>query len=727
MDELIGTQHGDYHLRLDRKVVSRGNTRSADEQEDRLWYMFDCNLAELPQAEQNTRDKQLEAIAGEMAWENEPTDPSSDSRIPAGYTILGQFITHDLTFNTRPLDAGAVNDAPKGGGDRTPQLDLDSVYELSPRLAYPPPRVRTSAGAETARMLYRGSEDDTEPHDLPRYEDVKRPNDLAVYAEDKAIIGDVRNDDNILLSQLHLAFLKLHNQFVGYFGRKGVSDDKLFAKARQYCVWHYQWVIVNDYLPRIVGPEVIQSILALDEKTRRPTKSDFKLYRPPDGTLAPIPVEFSAAAFRFGHSMIRSLYRVNKAGIEYPLFGASKYDPRHLGGQRRLPAMLEVDWTRFFFEPPPREETGEKLDAGVQEHSFQPSHSQPLEESPASKRALAALDRAEHEAVEATTQAEEARTRAERAEARAAEAEGTAAAGRTRAIAARARAGADAAKAKIHEAEVLVRAQQARVKAEKARARAVTAEAIAKAAEARVEAPGTQLHATGSEVEAAEAEPEAHAADASTHATRVRFKADKARAEADEARAEADKARAEADKAATEQALAEVEAFSRFSGIFARKIDSHLTQILSTVPEAILPPDDRRSTKSLALRDLKRGDSLGLASGPAVVKAAQAREVPDVELLSNQRLGLEEIGLEDVEAPLWFYLLKEAELLEDGERLGPLGGRIVAEVILGVLDRDEESYFHKDFKPVVPIESKARGLTMADLLRFARELYPDED
>src|SRR5215213_6206070 len=81
MDELIGTQHGDFHLRLDWKSVSRGNTRSPDDQEDRLWYMFDCNPAELSENEQKKRDQQLKAIAGEMAWENEPTDPSSDSQI----------------------------------------------------------------------------------------------------------------------------------------------------------------------------------------------------------------------------------------------------------------------------------------------------------------------------------------------------------------------------------------------------------------------------------------------------------------------------------------------------------------------------------------------------------------------------------------------------------------------------------------------------------------------
>ena len=54
-------------------------------------------------------------------------------------------------------------------------------------------------------------------------------------------------------------------------------------------------------------------------------------------------------------------------------------------------------------------------------------------------------------------------------------------------------------------------------------------------------------------------------------------------------------------------------------------------------------------------------------------------------------------------APLWYYVLAEAEQLQDGLRLGPVGGRIVAETILGILDSDKDSYFHeRDWQPMPP-------------------------
>lgn len=159
-------------------------------------------------------------------------------------------------------------------------------------------------------MRYWTSRKPNEPDDLPRYGDLKRQNDLVDYPADKAIIGDVRNDDNILISQLHLAFLKLHNRFVrdarNEFRRKheAPTEEQVFTRARQLCEWHYQYVIVNDYLPRIVGWETIERVRAAPDE--RDPSLGFRLYTPPDDMPPPIPVEFSAAAFRFGHSMIRS-------------------------------------------------------------------------------------------------------------------------------------------------------------------------------------------------------------------------------------------------------------------------------------------------------------------------------------------------------------------------------------------------------------------------------------
>ena len=72
--------------------------------------------------------------------------------------------------------------------------------------------------------------------------------------------------------------------------------------------------------------------------------------------------------------------------------------------------------------------------------------------------------------------------------------------------------------------------------------------------------------------------------------------------------------------------------------------------------------------------------------------------------------------------PLWFYILREAELPPyNTERLGAVGGRIMAEVIVGLLQRDPNSYLYLDpaWKPVAPLAPTAGSFTFADLLRFA--------
>ena len=73
------------------------------------------------------------------------------------------------------------------------------------------------------------------------------------------------------------------------------------------------------------------------------------------------------------------------------------------------------------------------------------------------------------------------------------------------------------------------------------------------------------------------------------------------------------------------------------------------------------------------------------------------------------------------EAPLWFYILKEAEIVGKGRQLGPVGGRIVAEVLVGLLQRDLNSYLYLNaaWKPAPPIAPARGQFTMADLLRYA--------
>jgi hypothetical protein len=145
----------------------------------------------------------------------------------------------------------------------------------------------------------------------------------------------------------------------------------------------------------------------------------------------------------------------------------------------------------------------------------------------------------------------------------------------------------------------------------------------------------------------------------------------------------------------------------------ARRLDSDLSLPLFSLPASVVPPPDTRV--SLAERNLLRGKRLGLPSGQQV--ARQMGAVP----LSNQELGLGEAPGWEGQAPLWFYVLKEAELRHDGERLGAVGGRIVAEVILGLLELDRSSYLRMapNWRPETPIARTAGLFDVGDLLVFA--------
>ena len=145
-----------------------------------------------------------------------------------------------------------------------------------------------------------------------------------------------------------------------------------------------------------------------------------------------------------------------------------------------------------------------------------------------------------------------------------------------------------------------------------------------------------------------------------------------------------------------------------------RKIDTKLSMPLTTLPGSAVPPPD--PTIHLAVRNNLRGKRVGLPSGQQVARAMR------VTVLSNATLGLSNDPGWGGEAPLWFYILKEAELPPyNGERLGPVGGRIMAEVLVGLLQRDPNSYLYLDagWKPAPPIAPTTGQFTFADLLKYA--------
>lgn len=384
--------------------------------------------------------------AGGLCDSGEPNGgPESLSATAAGWPIFGQFIGHDITADRSALrphvDPAQLRNA------RSPQLNLECLYGDGP-VGHPFLYLR----ADPARFLT-----------APNGTDVQRN------AEGVAIIGDPRNDSHLLISQMHLAFVRAHNAFVERSRKTGVPDSDLFETASRELRWHYQMAILAEFLPSLIGRGLTDELL----------EKGCRFYRPTGGAY--IPLEFADAAYRYGHSQIRHAYVLNQHGDSLSIFP-------DLLGFRPVPAERAVDWRCFF--------------------------------------------------------------------------------------------------------------------------------------------------------------------DESGFNTAQR----------------------------------------------AKRIDGRLVRALIALPVAITGDGELAEYHSLAVRDLQRGQGVGLPSGEAVAR-----------LLEQPPLSAEEIGAAGVgwrgETPLWYYILREADVRCAGDALGPVGARIVGEVIVGLLDRDATSvrYAPNDWQPVASL------------------------
>ena len=303
-------------------------------------------------------DKDLEALARQMV-EPEPTgeeDTAGDNPdIPAGFTYFGQFVDHDLTFDpTSQLERD--NDPDALVDFRTPRFDLDSVYGRGPD---DQPFLYDEDGVHLLIGHNKAGEDD-----LPRN------------AKARALLGDARNDENLIVSGLALGVLKFHNRVVDTPSVASLPPDRRFDKGRRIVRWHYQWAVIHDFLARLVGPEVIEDILhpvafkvpvAKESKT---VKTLAILPRFFHWTKRPfMPVEFSVGAYRFGHSMVRGEYELNDQVQNIPIF--AKPPAEDLRGFRELPAGHVIQWARFFkfdgskLDPQPSRKIDSKLAFGI--------------------------------------------------------------------------------------------------------------------------------------------------------------------------------------------------------------------------------------------------------------------------------------------------------------------------------------------------------------------------
>lgn len=310
--------------------------------------------------EQSSRFNDLDALGRTMVEEGEPDHPAGDSELPAGYTYLGQFIDHDITWDTTTTLGRKIRSDGELENARTPDLDLDSVYGAGPVRS---PQLYNLPYLRVGRRI---GEDGLPRFDLLRTAGARRFGPGG--GRPVAILGDPRNDENVVIAQLHAAFVAFHNRTVDILvarqsgararfcehehcdthGMAGRLPDnikfQIFETARDHVIHYYHRVIMEDYLPRLIGERRVVDILRRGRDFYYPDGFRNRGGRPVEPT---IPVEFAAAAFRFGHSQVRNYYTLS-SGVRVNIFG----DKDAGTGQRAFEPVSSryvIDW-RYFFD-----------------------------------------------------------------------------------------------------------------------------------------------------------------------------------------------------------------------------------------------------------------------------------------------------------------------------------------------------------------------------------------
>jgi hypothetical protein len=269
-------------------------------------------------------DEALHALGGPGGiCDDASTSGPTDGEMAAGWPFFGQFIAHDITADRSPL--GHRADPDRIMNFRTPRANLEGVYAAGP--VGSPYLFQKDDPAKL--LLGEGG------HDVPRNH------------EGIALVGDQRNDTHLFMSQIQLAFIKTHNRFVDRLREGGVDEPEVFEDARRATTWHYQWVILRQFLPLLVGPELVSELL----------DGGSTLYAPGNDPF--IPFEFADAAYRYGHSQVRDTYRINRGFGPVPVFP-------DLIGFGAVPVDHAIDWT-LQFDVPGREgaQRAKKIDGSL--------------------------------------------------------------------------------------------------------------------------------------------------------------------------------------------------------------------------------------------------------------------------------------------------------------------------------------------------------------------------
>jgi hypothetical protein len=258
--------------------------------------------------------------------------------IPAGFTYLGQFVDHDLTFDKTNVMLGQNVSPAQLLQARSPSLDLDSLYGAGPN----DPGSAKFYEADGIH-LKTGTTDPADGIPAKPGHDLLRGAGSSNAAKRTAIMPDPRNDENLAVAQTHCALIRFHNRVVDTLPAS-VPPNQKFAKARELVVKHYQWLLRTDYLPRICAAGVVNNVFNQGRKI-------FEVAAAPTD-VPTMPIEFSVAAFRLGHSMVRGAYNWNRifddgAGTLDFLFAFSGLSGDFLGGLR-LPSNWIADFRRLY-------------------------------------------------------------------------------------------------------------------------------------------------------------------------------------------------------------------------------------------------------------------------------------------------------------------------------------------------------------------------------------------
>ena len=291
-----------------------------------------------------------------------PAPPdSAEPSIPAGFTYLGQLVDHDLTMDATGAPLGvplAVGDLVQG---RAPVLDLETLYGRGPldpsdSRFYEPDGAHLRTGRTWAVAIDATTGAELDGYDLPR-----AGHGFTRSARRIPVVPDPRDDENLAVAQVHAAFIRFHNRVVDLLRADGTPGLALFDRARDLVVAHYQWMLRTDFLPRILEPAVLEDVFTYGRR----------FVDVPGGTgtgsTSTMPVEFSMAAYRMGHAMVRNRYEWNRyhssrskptgatlqelfafTGTSGTLSPDSRIGDPDTGSFERLPTDWIVDMRRLF-------------------------------------------------------------------------------------------------------------------------------------------------------------------------------------------------------------------------------------------------------------------------------------------------------------------------------------------------------------------------------------------